>query len=154
MFWLFSLISHALIITQLPFIFSILLISFIGLAFLSLTIANVLIDKQWLLWKLFKACLLATVLSFILMSMIVNALQQVELHHWHLGYKPILAFAIFSVPCAIWLTTLKYYLQHNWPKLMLILLISFLNNIALILLVGHLSKWATNHGYYASGLFF
>ena len=154
MFWLFSLISHALIITQLPIIFTILLLSFMSLAFLSLTIANFLIDKQWLLWKLFKACLLATVLSFILMSMIVNALQQVELHHWHLGYKPILAFAIISVPCAIWLTTLKYYLRHSWPKLILILLISFLNNIALILLVGHLAKWATDHGYYASGLLF
>ena len=152
MFWLFSLISHALIITQLPSIFTILLITFVCTAFVSLSIANYLVDKQWLLSKLLKACLLASVLSFMLISAVVYGLQQAEIYHWHLAYKPILAFAIISLPCAIWLVSLKYYLEHSWPKLLLVLFISLLNNIALILLIGHAAKWATDHGYYASKL--
>lgn len=153
MFWLFSLVSHALIITQLPSIFTILLLTFVATAFASLSIAHYLVDKRWLLSKLLKACLLASLLSFMLMSGVVYGLQQAEIYHWHLAYKPILAFAIMSLPLAIGLVSLKYYLEHRWPKLLLILAISLLNNIALILLIGHAAKWATDHGYYASTLF-
>lgn len=153
MFWLFSLVSHALIITQLPSIFTILLLTFVATSFASLSIANYLIDKRWLLSKLLKACLLASILSFMLISGVVYGLQQAEIYHWHLAYKPILAFVIMSLPLAICLVSLKYYLEHRWPKLLLILAISLLNNIAQILLIGHAAKWATDHGYYASRLF-
>lgn len=153
MFWLFSLISHALIITQLPIIFTVLLITFCVVTFSALAMANYLVNHQWQLWKLFKACLLATVLSFIALTFAVYGLQQIQLHHLHLAFKPMLAVTIISVPCVIWLSALKYYLKGTWLRLMMMLLVSALNGLALLLLLGHLAKWATNHGYYASQLF-
>ena len=152
MFWLFSLVSHALIVTQLPIIFSILLITLLTVSFFSLTTAHYLVTRQWLLWRLFKACILATILIFMMISLVIYGLQQAELQHIQLTYKPFLALTIFCLPLVIWLISLKYYLQHHWGKIVLILFISIIINLVMIILIGQASKWATDHGYYASQL--
>lgn len=152
MFWLFSLVSHALIVTQLPIIFSILLITLLIVSFFSLTTAHYLVARKWLLWPLFKACILATILIFMLISCVIYGLQQAELQHVRLTYKTFLAFAIFCTPLVIWLVSLKYYLEHSWFKITLILFVSILTNLAMMILIGQASKWATDHGYYASQL--
>ena len=127
MFWFFSLITHVLLLTQLPLVFLIVVATFIITSFLSLSLSCYALTQKFSVIPLFKASSLFIILAFI----------------------PLFLLSYFLyIPLTLLISILRYYLQLHTLKICFILLLSALSQIAFIFMIGALSAWANHHGWH------
>lgn len=146
MFWFFSLITHTLLLTQLPLVFLIVLGTFTLTAFSALSLSCYALTKNFSVLPLIKASSLFVLLAFIPLFLLSYFLYLPN--NYPMLLKQIMAIAALCLPVVLLVSILRYYLQLNTLKIVLILLLSGATQLAFILVIGALSAWANSHGWH------
>ena len=146
MFWFFSLITHVLLLTQLPLVFLIVVATFIITSFLSLSLSCYALTQKFSVIPLFKASSLFIILAFIPLFLLSYFLYIPN--NYALIIKQVVAAFALLLPLTLLISILRYYLQLHTLKICFILLLLALSQIAFIFMIGALSAWANHHGWH------
>ncbi len=148
MFWLFLLLIYAVLSIKLPLIFTVLILTFSGSAWLSLTIAHYVTTQKFLALVLVKVSSLSVMLCFLLLFSLVYLLQLPSIHILPIDLKQNLALLILGLIVISHFVIMQYYLAYSTFKVVLIILLSLINQLAFILIIGELSAWAISNGWH------
>jgi|GEM_PF-3486673 len=147
MFWLFLLLIYVVLFSQLPFIFIIMLLTFSGSAWLSLAIPHYCLTQKLSGLVLAKVSSLSVMLCFALLFGLVYLLQLPNIQTLTIHLKQNLAVLFLGFIIISHFVIMQYYLAYSTYKVLLIIALSLINQLAFILIIGELSAWATHHGW-------
>lgn len=148
MFWLFLLLIYAVLSIKLPLIFTVLILSFSASAWLSITLAHYVVSAKFSALIIAKVSSLSVILGFVLLFGLIYLLHLPHIQALDISLKQNLALLVFGLIIISHFVITQYYLAYSTLKILLVIALSLLNQLAFILIIGELSAWAISNGWH------